>query len=179
MIIVSKTLHFWKYGYQINTFQHQTSKPESKNCKQATKDIRPSLAIARISGVHSNFIVPWLLHKNKLGTLHCPKQKRQLQYFSRWNSFDSLDESIECCLSITPATVYSRQNHQIRIYNLLHPATPRGGDQAVLPTPRGRRLLHPIRVGGPDLWYQMALGDTTVEQSLVSSMWGTRGRECV
>jgi hypothetical protein len=28
---------------------------------------------------------------------------------------------------------------------------------------------HPIRVGGPDLWYQMALVDTTAEQSLVSS----------
>ena len=37
----------------------------------------------------------------------------------------------------------------------------------------------PIRVGGPDLWYQMALVDTTVEQSLVSSAGGTRGRECV
>ncbi len=28
---------------------------------------------------------------------------------------------------------------------------------------------YPIRVGGPDLWYPMALVDTTVEQSLVSS----------
>ncbi len=40
---------------------------------------------------------------------------------------------------------------------------------------------HPVRVGGPespDLWYQVALVDTTVEQSLVSSA-GTRGRECV
>ncbi len=32
---------------------------------------------------------------------------------------------------------------------------------------------------GPDLWYQMALVDTTVEQSLVSSAEGTRGRERV
>ncbi len=31
----------------------------------------------------------------------------------------------------------------------------------------------------PDLWYQMALVDTTVEQSLVSFGEGTRGRECV
>ncbi len=38
---------------------------------------------------------------------------------------------------------------------------------------------HPIRVGGPDLWYQMALADTTVEQSLASSSGGTRGREFV
>ncbi len=46
-----------------------------------------------------------------------------------------------------------------------HP--PRGGDQAVMPTPRGRLLPHPIRVRGPDLWYQMALVDTTVEQILI------------
>ncbi len=38
---------------------------------------------------------------------------------------------------------------------------------------------HPVRAGGPDLWYQMALVDTTVEQSLVSSAKVTRGRECV
>ncbi len=38
---------------------------------------------------------------------------------------------------------------------------------------------HPIRVGGSDLSYQMALVDTTVEQSLTSSAGGTRGRECV
>ena len=38
---------------------------------------------------------------------------------------------------------------------------------------------HPVRVGGPDLWYQMALMDTTVEQGLVSFVEGTRGRECV
>jgi hypothetical protein len=37
---------------------------------------------------------------------------------------------------------------------------------------------HPIRVGGPDLWYQMALVDTTVEQSLISSAEGTRGSVC-
>ena len=38
---------------------------------------------------------------------------------------------------------------------------------------------HPIRMEGPDLWYQIALVDTTVEQSLVSSAGGTWGRECV
>jgi hypothetical protein len=38
---------------------------------------------------------------------------------------------------------------------------------------------HPIRVGWPDLWYQMVLVDTTVEQSLASSAGGTRGREYV
>ena len=51
------------------------------------------------------------------------------------------------------------------------------------PHREGAGSPHPIRVGGPDLWYQMALVDTTVEQSLVSSAEGTRGRdsprECV
>ncbi len=46
-------------------------------------------------------------------------------------------------------------------------------------TTRALAPPHPIRVGGPDLWYQMALVDTTVEQSLVSSAEVTRGRECV
>ena len=45
--------------------------------------------------------------------------------------------------------------------------------------PISEKSPHPIRVRGPDLWYQMALVDTTVEQSLVSSAGGTRGRECV
>jgi hypothetical protein len=35
--------------------------------------------------------------------------------------------------------------------SLLHPATPRGGDQAVMPTPRGRRL--PIPSGWRGLIY--------------------------
>ena len=43
------------------------------------------------------------------------------------------------------------------------------------PHHEGAGSPHPIRVGGPDLWYQMALVDTTVEQSLVSSAEGTRG----
>ena len=47
------------------------------------------------------------------------------------------------------------------------------------PHREGAGSPHPIRVGGPDLWYQMALVDTTVEQSLVSSAGGTMGRECV
>ncbi len=58
-------------------------------------------------------------------------------------------------------------------------ATPHGGDQVVMPTPQ--RLLPPIPSGWGGLWYQMALVDTTVEQSLVSPAAGTetRGRECV
>jgi hypothetical protein len=37
---------------------------------------------------------------------------------------------------------------------------------------KGAGSPHPIRVGGPDLWYQMALVNTTVKQSLVSSILG-------
>jgi hypothetical protein len=48
-----------------------------------------------------------------------------------------------------------------------------------MPTHEGAGSPHPIRVEGPDLWYQIALVDTTVEQSLVSSAGGTRGHECV
>ncbi len=43
------------------------------------------------------------------------------------------------------------------------------------PHHEGAGSPHPIRVGGPDLWYQMALVDTKVEQNLVSSAEGTRG----
>ncbi len=49
----------------------------------------------------------------------------------------------------------------------------------VCPHHEGAVSSYPIRVGGPDLWYRMALVDTTVEQSLVSSAEGTMGRECV
>ncbi len=47
------------------------------------------------------------------------------------------------------------------------------------PHHEGAGFPPPIRVGGPDLLYQMALVDTTVEQSLISSAEGTRGSECV
>jgi hypothetical protein len=43
------------------------------------------------------------------------------------------------------------------------------------PHQKGAGSPHPIRERGPDLWYQMELVDTTVEQSLVSSAGGTRG----
>ena len=42
------------------------------------------------------------------------------------------------------------------------------------PHHEGAGAPHPFRVGGPDLWYQMTLVDTTVEQSLVSSAGGAR-----
>ncbi len=35
------------------------------------------------------------------------------------------------------------------------------------PHHEGAGAPHPIRAGGPDLWYQMALVDITVEQSLM------------
>jgi hypothetical protein len=37
------------------------------------------------------------------------------------------------------------------------------------PSHKGTCSPHPIRVRGPDLWYQIALVDTTVEQSLIIS----------
>ncbi len=43
------------------------------------------------------------------------------------------------------------------------------------PHHEGASAPHPIRAGGPDLWYQMALVDTTVEQSLISSAGGDEG----
>ena len=42
------------------------------------------------------------------------------------------------------------------------------------PHHEGAGAPHPFRVGGPDLWYQMTLVDTTVERSLVSSAGGAR-----
>ncbi len=50
-----------------------------------------------------------------------------------------------------------------------------GATKLYCPHHKGAGSPHPIRVEGPDLWYLMALVDTTVEQSLVSSAEGTRG----
>jgi hypothetical protein len=62
----------------------------------------------------------------------------------------------------------------------MHPAAQVEATQAVRPTPRGsRRPPSHQGGGGADLWYQIALVDATVEQSLISSAGGTRGRECV
>jgi hypothetical protein len=47
--------------------------------------------------------------------------------------------------------------------------TPREVTKLLCPHHEGAGAPHPIRAGGPDLWYQMALVDTTVEQSLISS----------
>ncbi len=44
-----------------------------------------------------------------------------------------------------------------------------GATKLFCPHHKGAGSPNPIRVGRPDLWYQMALVDTTVEQSLVSS----------
>ena len=70
------------------------------------------------------------------------------------------------------------------IYIIVHyfiaPSRPSRSDQAVnAHTTRAQAPPYPIRVGGPDLWYQMRLGDTTVEQSLASQARGARSRECV
>jgi hypothetical protein len=48
-----------------------------------------------------------------------------------------------------------------------HPAAHDGAAKLLIATPQGRcPPPYRIRVGGADLWYQIRLGDTTVEQSL-------------
>ncbi len=46
-------------------------------------------------------------------------------------------------------------------------------------TTRVQAHPNPIKVGGPDLWYQMELVDSTVEQSMISSAGGGAGEERV
>jgi hypothetical protein len=86
----------------------QTSKLESKNYKQATPYVKPSPAITGISGVRSNFILPfgsWLFTTNKWITALPPTKKGSYNFSLRCprKSIYTVDESIECCLSITPA----------------------------------------------------------------------------
>jgi hypothetical protein len=53
------------------------------------------------------------------------------------------------------------------------PSHPRAEATKLLcPHHKGAGSPHSIRVRGPDLWYEMALVDTTVEQSLASSAGG-------
>jgi hypothetical protein len=62
----------------------------------------------------------------------------------------------------------------------MHPANLTLGNQAVMPTQQGR--LPPLvshHGGGPDLWDQMALVNTTVKQCLVSSAWEASWCVCV
>ena len=70
--------------------------------------------------------------------------------------------------------VESRQCFQFSYIHCTQPP-PQGVTKLLCPHHEGAGYPHPIRVRGPDLWYQMALVDTTVEQSLVSSAGGTRG----
>ncbi len=72
---------------------------------------------------------------------------------------------------------FNRSLHSRRFY-CTQPPHPEV-TKLVCPHHEGAGSPHPIRVEGSDLWYQIALVDTTVEQSLVSSAGGTRGRECV
>ncbi len=69
----------------------------------------------------------------------------------------------------------------VKEHTLLHPAARPHTEMTKLLSPHheGAGAPHPIRAGGPDLWYQMVLVDTTVEQSLISSAEGIRGSECV
>ncbi len=62
------------------------------------------------------------------------------------------------------------------VFILIVPSLPHAEVTRLLcPHHKGTGSSHPIRFRGPDLWYQMVLVDTTVEQSLVSSSGGTRG----
>ena len=64
--------------------------------------------------------------------------------------------------------------------NFIAPSPPFRDDQAVdAHTTRAPAPIQPIRVEGPDLWSQMELVDTMIEQSLVSSTGGARNSECV
>ncbi len=61
----------------------------------------------------------------------------------------------------------------VEAYIFVAPSHPHAEATKLLcPHHKGAGSPHPIRVRGPDLWYQMALVDTTVEQSLVSSAGG-------
>ncbi len=62
--------------------------------------------------------------------------------------------------------------------NFIAPSPPFRGDQPVnAHTTRAPARIQPIRVEWPDLWSQMELVDTMIEQSLVSSTGGARNRE--
>jgi hypothetical protein len=62
------------------------------------------------------------------------------------------------------------------VINFIAPSHPHAEVTKLLcPHHEGAGAPHPIRAGGPDLWYQMALVDTTVEQSLISSAGGDEG----
>ncbi len=66
------------------------------------------------------------------------------------------------------------------MYYLLSQSRPLQSDQAVdAHTARAPAPPDPIRAGGPDLRYQMRLGDTMIEQSLASRRGEVSRRECV
>ena len=77
-----------------------------------------------------------------------------------------------CKLRILHFADERRRIFVMGIYSFTKPT--QGDDQAVCPHHKGAGPPNPIRVEGPDLWYQMALVDTTVERSLVSSAGGAR-----
>ncbi len=69
-------------------------------------------------------------------------------------------------------------SHVFTMTFTIHWASPRA-TKLLCPHHKGTAPHHPRRVEGPDLLCQMALVDTMVEQSLVSSAGGTSGHECV
>jgi hypothetical protein len=100
-------LNHW-VSSKISSIKSQTSRLESKICKQATSCARPSPVITGISGVHSIFIWPFDLgssqkKKETSSGLALPKTKEAVTIFPSINSIDAVDDSIECHLSIIPA----------------------------------------------------------------------------
>jgi hypothetical protein len=80
-IIVGRILNCKIFFYK----KCQTSKLESKNYKQATPYVIPSPVITGISGIRSNFIVPfvsWLFTKKNRKTVRPPTHKAVTTFLS-------------------------------------------------------------------------------------------------
>ncbi len=65
---------------------------------------------------------------------------------------------------------------QLQLHYFIAPSHPHAESTKLFcPHHEGAGAPYPIRAGGPDLWYQMALVDTPVEQSLISFAGGDEG----
>jgi len=86
---------------------------------------------------------------------------------------------VSACILLFPIYMHCINSMVVSI-NFIAPSPPFRDDQAVdAHTTRAPAPIQPIRVEGPDLWSQMELVDTMIEQSLVSSTGGARNSECV
>ncbi len=99
-----------KIGYPVKNILLQNVKLLNKNLKTANKPHHTQChhlqSLEYLAIIQTSF-GPWILalHKNKNRKPALPLQKCQLQVFSQQDSFDAVDESSECRLSITPANV--------------------------------------------------------------------------